>query len=76
MTTQTQTHSISTDPALAIAQVIGQHGAWRVLRAAALALFGGVGQVRGYDIERLSDHLLRDIGLPYGLRPPDLRDRM
>ncbi|MBI1219701.1 MAG: hypothetical protein GC186_14260 [Rhodobacteraceae bacterium] len=73
MTTQTQTHSISADPGVAIAQIIGQHGAWRVLRAAALALFGGVGRVPRYDIERMSDHLLRDIGLPPGLRPPDDR---
>lgn len=75
--TTTEIHSISRDPRLAITQVIDQHGAWRVLRAALLAL-AAKGPGPHAPAERwLNDHLRRDIGLPPAPpRPPDIGGRL
>ncbi|WP_081531545.1 hypothetical protein [Rhodovulum sp. P5] len=60
-------------PPLSIACVIEQHGAWRVLGAALVALFDGRGRPGNARLGQLDNHLREDIGLPPlpPTRPPD-----
>ncbi|MCK0142615.1 hypothetical protein [Aliiroseovarius sp. F20344] len=50
--------------------LIADHGTLRVLRALALRIMSG--RTRRPQVDHLSDHLRRDVGLPPSHPPPDL----
>ena len=70
-----QIHAGGRSPRVALETVIAQHGAWRVLAVAALALVRRRGRRRLPDADCLPDHIRRDIGLtPHALpRPTQFR---
>jgi hypothetical protein len=64
-----------TAPLPSIDAVLSAHGAGKVLRAAALAVLRGrFAKPRPPDLRTLSDHMVRDIGLPPWGMPDDRTD--
>lgn len=62
-----QTHSGAMMP---LSSLVAAHGPWRVILAALIALLRQAAGVNTEDVDRLPDHIRKDIGLPpAALRP-------